>query len=85
MSSTAANGNPGPTYTQLQNYRAVVLFTGDNTAGWSAAHVGGSFPLQDYLVAGGKLVMTGQDLNTQYLYEQNTGSDFLFARHGRAG
>ena len=27
----AANGNPGPTFAQLQNYRAVVLFTGNNT------------------------------------------------------
>jgi hypothetical protein len=76
--STAANGNPGPTYAQLQGYRAVVLFTGDNTTSWSTAHVGGSFPLQDYLVAGGRLIMSGQDLNTQFLYSQNTGSDYLF-------
>lgn len=75
--SAAANGNPGPTFAQLQNYRAVVLFTGDNTASWSTAHVGGSFPLQDYLIAGGKLVMTGQDLNSQPAWNQNTGSDFL--------
>ena len=76
--SAAANGNPGPTYAQLQNYRAVVLFTGNNLTSWSNTHVGGSFPLQDYLVAGGKLVMTGQDVNSQLVYNQNTGSDFLF-------
>jgi Subtilase family/PKD domain len=76
---TLAAGNPGPTYAQLQNYRAVVLFTGNNLTSWSNAHVGGSFPLQDYLVAGGKLVMTGQDVNSQVVYNQNTGSDFLYA------
>jgi hypothetical protein len=76
--SAAANGNPGPTYAHLQNYRAVVLFTGNNLTSWANAHVGGSFPLQDYLVAGGKLVMTGQDVNSQLVYNQNTGSDFLF-------
>ena len=76
--SAAANGNPGPTFAQLQNYRAVVFFTGDNPTSWSTAHVGGSFPLQDYLVAGGKLIMTGQDLNSQPAWNQNTGSDFLF-------
>ncbi|HXH33865.1 MAG TPA: S8 family serine peptidase [Plantibacter sp.] len=48
-----ANGNPGPTFAQLQNYRAVVFFTGNNLTSWSVAHVGGSFPLEDYLVAGG--------------------------------
>ena len=77
--SGAANGNAGPTFAQLQNYRAVVFFTGNNLTSWSNAHVGGSFPLQDYLVAGGKLVMTGQDLNSQVVYNQNTGSDFLYA------
>jgi hypothetical protein len=76
---TLTAGNPGPTYAQLQNYRAVVFFTGNNTVSWANAHVGGSFPLQDYLVAGGKLVMTGQDLNSQVVYNQNTGSDFLYA------
>jgi Subtilase family/PKD domain/PA domain len=76
--SAAANGNPGPTYAQLQGYRAIVLFTGDNAASWSTAHVGGSFPVQDFLVAGGRLIMSGQDLNTQFLYNQNTGSDYLF-------
>jgi subtilisin family serine protease len=74
----ATAGNPGPTFAQLQNYRAVVLFTGNNTTSWANAHVGGSFPLQDYLVAGGKLVLTGQDVNSQLAYNQNTGSDFLF-------
>ena len=78
--SNAANGNAGPTFAQLQNYRAVVMFTGNNTASWANSHVGGSFPLQDYLVSGGKLVMSGQDLNTQYLYNQNTGSDFLYGQ-----
>ena len=77
-SSAAANGNPGPTFAQLQNYRSVVLFTGNNATSWSTAHVGGSFPLQDYLVSGGKLAVTGQDFNSQLLYNQNTGSDFLF-------
>ena len=77
--SSAANGNAGPTYAQLQRYRAVVFFTGNNLTSWANAHVGGSFPLEDYLVAGGKLVMTGQDLNSQVVYNQNTGSDFLYA------
>jgi subtilisin family serine protease len=75
---TLAAGNPGPTFAQLQNYRAVVLFTGNNLTSWANGHVNGSFPLQDYLVAGGKLVMTGQDLNTQVAYNQNVGSDFLY-------
>ena len=75
---TLAAGNAGPTFVQLQNYRAVVMFTGNNTTSWANAHVGGSFPLQDYLVAGGKLVLTGQDLNSQLAFNQNTGSDFLF-------
>ena len=75
---TLTAGNAGPTYAQLQNYRAVVLFTGNNVTSWANAHVGGSFPLQDYLVAGGKLVLTGQDLNSQLAFNQNTGSDFLF-------
>ena len=77
---TAATGNPGPTFAQLQNYRAVVFFTGNNTSSWAAGHTNGSFPLQDYLVAGGKLVLTGQDLSTlpNPLYNQNTGTDFLY-------
>jgi minor extracellular serine protease Vpr len=75
---TAAAGNPGPTFAQLQNYRAVVMFTGNNVTSWANAHVGGSFPLQDYLVTGGKFVATGQDFNSQFVYNQNTGSDFLF-------
>ena len=82
-SSTAAllaAGNAGPTFAQLQNYRAVVFFTGNNLTSWANAHVNGSFPIQDYLVAGGKLVMTGQDLNTQYAYNQNVGSDFLYGQ-----
>jgi hypothetical protein len=78
----ATAGNPGPTFQQLQNYRAVVFFTGNNTTGWSAAHVGGSFPLQDYLVAGGKMVFTGQDLASQLAFDQNVGSDHLFANMG---
>ena len=73
---TATQG--APTYAQLQNYRAVVFFTGNNTTSWANAHVGGSFPLQDYLVNGGKVVMTGQDLNSQLVYNQNVGSDFLY-------
>ena len=77
---TLAAGNAGPTFAQLQNYRAVVFFTGNNLTSWANAHVNGSFPLQDYLVAGGKLVMTGQDLNTQYAYNQNVGSDFLYGQ-----
>ena len=76
--STAAGGNQGPTFALLQNYRAVVFFTGNNTLQWAATHVGGSFPLEDYLVAGGKIVFTGQDLNSQVSYNQNTGSDFLY-------
>ena len=77
---TLAAGNPGPTFVQLQNYRAVVLFTGNNLTSWANGHTNGSFPLQDYLVAGGKLVMSGQDLNTQYAYNQNVGSDFLYGQ-----
>ena len=76
---TATTGNAGPTFAQLQNYRAVVFFTGNNLTSWANAHTNGSFPLQDYLVAGGKLVMTGQDLNSQVAYNQNTGSDFLYS------
>jgi hypothetical protein len=76
--STAANGNPGPTLAELQNYRSVVLFTGNNATNWSSTHVGGSFPLQDYLVGGGKLILTGQDLNSQIAFNQNTGTDFNF-------
>jgi minor extracellular serine protease Vpr len=76
--STATNGNPGPTLAQLQNYRSVVLFTGNNATNWSSTHTGGSFPLQDYLVGGGRLVLTGQDLNSQVLFNQNTGTDFNF-------
>jgi PKD domain len=64
------------------NYRAVVFFSGSNTTSWATAHIGGSFPLQDYLVAGGKAVFTGQDLNSQIVYNQNTGSDFLYATMG---
>jgi Subtilase family/PKD domain/PA domain len=75
----ALNANAGPTFAQLQNYRAVVLFTGNNTVEWAATHVGGTFPLQDYLVAGGKLVVTGQDPNSQWAANQNTGADHLFA------
>ena len=75
----ATAGNPGPSFAQLQNYRSVVFFTGNNLTSWANAHVGGSFPLQDYLVAGGKIVMTGQDFNSQIVYNQNTGSDFLYA------
>ena len=75
-----AAGNAGPTFAQLQNYRAVVFFTGNNLTSWANAHVNGSFPLQDFLVAGGKLVLTGQDLNTQYAYNQNAGSDFLYGQ-----
>ena len=77
---TATAGNPGPTFAQLQNYRAIVFFTGNNTVSWANGHTNGSFPLQDYLVAGGKLVMSGQDLNSQYAYNQNTGSDFLYSQ-----
>ena len=77
---TATAGNPGLTFAQLQNYRALVLFTGNNTVSWANGHANGSFPIQDYLVAGGKLVMTGQDLSSQYAYNQNTGSDFLFSQ-----
>jgi hypothetical protein len=77
---TATAGNPGPTLAQLQNYRAVVFFTGNNTVSWANGHTNGSFPLQDYLVAGGKIVMSGQDLNSQYAYNQNTGSDFLYSQ-----
>jgi subtilisin family serine protease len=76
--STVANGNPGPTFASLQNYRSVVLFTGNNFTSWSTTHVGGSFPLQDYLVAGGKLILIGQDLQSQVAYNQNTGTDFNF-------
>ena len=57
----------------------MVFFTGNNLTSWANAHVGGSFPLQDFLVAGGKIVMTGQDFNSQIVYNQNTGSDFLYA------
>ena len=76
---TLAAGNAGPTLAQLQNYRAVVFFTGNNLTSWANAHVGGSFALQDYLVGGGRIVMTGQDLGSQVSYNQNTGSDFLYA------
>jgi hypothetical protein len=76
---TAAAGNAGVTFAQLQNYRSVVLFTGNNTTSWSAGHAGGSFALEDYLVSGGKIVLSGQDLNSQYLYDQNVGSDYLFS------
>jgi hypothetical protein len=67
----------GASFAHVQNYRAVVLFTGDNTTSWATAHLGGSFPLQDYLIAGGRLILTGQDLNSQPAWNQNTGSDFL--------
>jgi hypothetical protein len=76
--STAANGNQGPTFAQLQNYRSVVLFTGNNFTSWSTTHTGGSFPLQDYLVAGGKLILIGQDLQSRVAYNQNVGTDFNF-------
>ena len=76
---TLAAGNAGPTFAQLQNYRSVILFTGNNTTSWANGHVGGSFPLQDYLVAAGKILLTGQDLNSQVAYNQNTGTDFLYA------
>ena len=76
---TASAGNAGPTFAQLQNYQSVVFFTGNNTTSWAAAHVGGSFPLQDFLVAGGKIVISGQDFNSQYLYDQNVGSDYLYS------
>jgi minor extracellular serine protease Vpr len=79
---TLAAGNPGPTFQQLQNYRAVVFFTGNNTTSWASGHVGGSFPLQDYLVAGGKIVFTGQDLGSQLAFNQNTGTDHLYATMG---
>ena len=76
---TLAAGNPGPTFAQLQNYRAVVFFTGNNLTSWANAHIGGSFPLQDYLVAGGRIVLTGQDLDSQLAFNQNVGSDYLYA------
>jgi hypothetical protein len=57
----------------------VVFFPGNNTTSWSTAHVGGSFPLEDYLVSGGKIVISGQDFNSQYLYDQNVGSDYLYS------
>jgi minor extracellular serine protease Vpr len=79
---TLAAGNPGVTFQQLQNYDAVVFFTGNNLTSWANAHVGGSFPLQDYLVAGGKIVFTGQDLASQIAFNQNVGSDHLFAMMG---
>jgi minor extracellular serine protease Vpr len=82
----ASANNAGPTFAQLQNYRTVVLFTGNNTTSWAAGHIGGSFPLQDFLVAGGKIVISGQDFSSQVPppsppapSTQNTGSDFLFA------
>jgi minor extracellular serine protease Vpr len=82
----AAANNAGPTFAQLQNYRTVVLFTGNNTTSWAGGHIGGSFPLQDFLVAGGKIVISGQDFSSQVPppsppapSTQNTGSDFLFA------
>ena len=76
----AATGNAGPTFAQLQNYRSVVLFTGNNATSWSAGHVGGSFPLENYLVTGGKIVLSGQDFNSQYAYDQNAGSDYLYSQ-----
>jgi hypothetical protein len=76
---TLAAGNAGPTFAQLQNYRSVVFFAGNNKTSWSVGHVGGSFPLQGYLVAGGKIVISGQDFNSHVLHDQNTGSDFLYA------
>ena len=79
---TLAAGNAGPTFQQLQNYRAVVFFTGNNLTSWANAHTGGSFPLQDYLVAGGKIVFTGQDLGSQLAFNQNVGSDHLYATMG---
>jgi hypothetical protein len=82
---TLTTGNPGPTYAQLQNYRAVVFFTGNNTVSWANAHVGGSFPLQDYLVAGGKLVMTGQDLNSQVWSTTRTRAATSSTRRWPAG
>ena len=82
-SSTAAcrrrrTATPGRPTGSCRATGAIVLFTGDNATSWSTAHIGGSFPVQDYLVAGGRLIMSGQDLNTQFLYNQNTGSDYLF-------
>lgn len=76
--STVANGNPGPTFAQLQKYRTVILYAGNNATSWSVTHTGGSFPLQDYLIAGGRLIMIGQDLQSQVAYNQNVGSDFNF-------
>lgn len=77
-SSTAANGNPGVSMATLQNYRNVVLFMGNNTTSWSTAHTFGSFPLQDYLVGGGRLLVVGQGLNSGASYNQNVGTDFNF-------
>lgn len=77
---TAATGNTGPTFAQLQNYRTVVLFTGNNTSSWAAGHTGGSFPLEDFLSAGGKIVLTGQDFNSFYAYDQNVGTDYLYSQ-----
>jgi subtilisin family serine protease len=74
-----ANANAGPTFAQLQNYRSVVFYMGSNNVQWSAAHIGGSFPLQAYLVAGGKVIFTGQDFNSNVAYNQNTGTDWLYA------
>lgn len=80
--STTAIANPGPTLQQLQKYRTVILFTGNNATSWSTTHVGGSFPLQGYLLGGGRLILVGQDLQSQVVFNQNQGSDFLLTSMG---
>jgi PKD domain len=55
------------------------MFTGNNPTEWAATHTGGTFMLQDYLLAGGKLLVTGQNLNSQWADNQNVGSDNLLA------
>jgi subtilase family protein/PA domain-containing protein/PKD domain-containing protein len=77
---TLAAGNAGLTFAQLLNYHSIILFTGNNTTSWSAGHAGGSFALEDYLVSGGKIVLSGQDFNSQYAYDQNVGSDYLYSQ-----
>jgi len=80
--SAAANAAPGPTLLQLQAYRTVILFTGNNSASWSNAHIGGSFALQGYLLGGGRLIMAGQDLQSQIVNNQNQGSDSMLTSMG---
>lgn len=73
---TTASGNPGVSFSTLQDYRTVVLFMGDNYYPYADTHLGGSFPIQDYLNNGGRVLIIAQDYNSGVAYNQNQGSDF---------